>query len=65
MQGRITKVINMKPQEIMGMVEEAAGTRMYENKKVVALRMIGRKERKVEEINELLLLPLPLAALLL
>ena len=54
MQGRITKVINMKPLEIMGMVEEAAGTRMYENKKVVALRMIGRKERKVEEINELL-----------
>jgi structural maintenance of chromosome 2 len=29
MQGRITKVLNMKPDEILGMVEEAAGTRMY------------------------------------
>jgi len=27
MQGRITKVLNMKPDEILGMVEEAAGTR--------------------------------------
>jgi len=34
MQGRITKVLNMKPVEILGMVEEAAGTRMYEAKKV-------------------------------
>ena len=33
MQGRITKVINMKPQETLSMIEEAAGTRMYENKK--------------------------------
>ena len=28
MQGRITKVLNMKPIEILGMLEEAAGTRM-------------------------------------
>ena len=34
MQGRITKVLNMKPVEILDMVEEAAGTRMYEAKKV-------------------------------
>ena len=27
-QGRITKVLNMKPPEILGMIEEAAGTRM-------------------------------------
>ena len=33
MQGRITKVLNMKPIEILGMIEEAAGTRMFENKK--------------------------------
>ncbi len=29
MQGRITKVVNMKPPEILGLLEEAAGTRMY------------------------------------
>merc|ERR1712048_126235 len=33
MQGRITKVINMKPPEVLSMIEEAAGTMMYESKK--------------------------------
>ena len=28
MQGRITKVLNMKPPEILGLLEEAAGTKM-------------------------------------
>lgn len=54
MQGRITKVINMKPPEVLAMIEEAAGTKMYENKKEAALRTIEKKERKVEEINNLL-----------
>lgn len=54
MQGRITKVINMKPPEVLSMIEEAAGTKMYENKKEAALRTIAKKERKVEEINSLL-----------
>ena len=54
MQGRITKVINMKPLEVLSMIEEAAGTKMYEIKKEAALRTIEKKERKVEEINSLL-----------
>lgn len=54
MQGRITKVLNMKPHEILGMVEEAAGTRMYENKKVAALKTIEKKQKKVDEINTVL-----------
>ncbi len=54
MQGRITKVINMKPPEVLSMVEEAAGTKMYENKKEVALRQIEKKERKKAEIDALL-----------
>ena len=29
MQGRITKVINMKPLDTLHMIEEAAGTAMY------------------------------------
>ena len=33
MQGRITKVLNMNPKEILGLLEEAAGTRMFEDKK--------------------------------
>lgn len=54
MQGRITKVINMKPPELLSMIEEAAGTKMYENKKEAALKTIEKKERKVDEINSLL-----------
>ena len=30
MQGRVTKVINMKPIELLGLVEEAAGTSLYQ-----------------------------------
>lgn len=54
MQGRITKVINMKPPEVLSMIEEAAGTKMYENKKEAALRTMEKKQRKVDEINLLL-----------
>jgi structural maintenance of chromosome 2 len=54
MQGRITKVLNMKPHEILGMVEEAAGTRMYENKKVAAIKTIEKKQKKVDEITDVL-----------
>jgi structural maintenance of chromosome 2 len=54
MQGRITKVLNMKPHEILGMVEEAAGTRMYETKRVAALKTIDKKQSKVDELNSVL-----------
>ncbi|RHZ52104.1 hypothetical protein Glove_465g30 [Diversispora epigaea] len=54
MQGRITKVLNMKPPEILAMIEEAAGTRMFEERKEKALKTIAKKEKKVEEITQLL-----------
>jgi structural maintenance of chromosome 2 len=54
MTGRITKVLNMKPNEILGMVEEAAGTRMYETKRVAALKTIEKKQMKVDELNSVL-----------
>ncbi|KAL0292335.1 UNVERIFIED_CONTAM: Structural maintenance of chromosomes protein 2-2 [Sesamum calycinum] len=54
MQGRITKVLNMKPPEILSMLEEAAGTRMYENKKEAALKTLEKKQSKVDEIDKLL-----------
>lgn len=46
-QGRITKVLNMKPPEILGMIEEAAGTRMFEQKKQTSLKTIEKKQTKV------------------
>lgn len=52
MQGRITKVLNMKPQEILSMIEEAAGTRMFETKKQAAIKTIEKKQLKVEEITK-------------
>ncbi|KAK2575757.1 hypothetical protein KPH14_003647 [Odynerus spinipes] len=54
MQGRITKVLNMKPVEILSMIEEAAGTRIYETKKQVALKTIENKDKKLKELNDLL-----------
>lgn len=54
MQGMITKVLNMKPPEILGMLEEAAGTRMYETKRQGALKTLEKKQSKVDEINKML-----------
>eukprot|EP00043_Microstomoeca_roanoka_P019159 m.212439 g.212439 ORF g.212439 m.212439 type:complete len:1209 (+) comp16946_c2_seq29:185-3811(+) len=54
MQGRITKVLNMKPPEILSMIEEAAGTRMFESKKSAAVKTMAKKDKKVQEIQTLL-----------
>ena len=54
MQGRITKVLNMKAVEILAMIEEAAGTRMFEDRKDKAFKTMAKKELKVQEITELL-----------
>ncbi len=54
MQGKITQVLNMKPPEILSMIEEAAGTRMFETKKQTALKTIEKKDTKLEEINRVL-----------
>lgn len=54
MQGRITKVLNMKPTEILSMIEEAAGTRMFEDRRDKALKTMAKKDKKVDEINDLL-----------
>ena len=54
MQGRITKVLNMKPIEILGLIEEAAGTRMFEMKKQQAIKTIEKKESKLDEIKRVI-----------
>ncbi|RKF77430.1 Structural maintenance of chromosomes protein 2 [Golovinomyces cichoracearum] len=54
MQGRITKVLNMKAVEILAMIEEAAGTRMFEERRDRAFKTMAKKEMKVQEITELL-----------
>ncbi|KAI8056766.1 structural maintenance of chromosome protein 2 [Syncephalis plumigaleata] len=54
MQGRITKVLNMKPQEVLSMIEEASGTRMFEERKEKALNTMAKKDKKVAEITTIL-----------
>jgi len=54
MQGKITQVLNMKPPEILAMIEEAAGTRMFEEKKKKARETMAKKDKKLEEISSIL-----------
>ena len=44
----------MRPPEILGMVEEAAGTRMFEDRKDKARKTMGKKEKRMQEIKSLL-----------
>ncbi|OAJ38964.1 hypothetical protein BDEG_22854 [Batrachochytrium dendrobatidis JEL423] len=54
MQGKITKVLNMKPQEILNMIEEAAGTRMFEEHKEKAIKTMDKKDTRLDNISNLL-----------
>ncbi|CAG2108738.1 unnamed protein product [Medioppia subpectinata] len=54
MQGRITKVLNMKPNEILSMVEEATGVSMYELKKKSTQNMIEKKDSALRVIDALI-----------
>lgn len=53
-QGRITKIINLKPQELIGMLEETAGTSLYNEKKRDAQRTIEKKEEKLRQVQDLI-----------
>lgn len=44
----------MRPPEILGMVEEAAGTRMFEDRKDKAKKTMGKKDKKVQDIKSIL-----------
>ena len=54
MQGRITQVINMKPSEILSLVEETAGTNAYEEIKKKTLKLLEKKDGKLVEIDSIL-----------
>lgn len=44
----------MRPPEILSLVEEAAGTRMFEDRKSKAIKTMSKKEKRVTEITSLL-----------
>ncbi|AFP65348.1 structural maintenance of chromosomes protein 2 (nucleomorph) [Chroomonas mesostigmatica CCMP1168] len=53
-QGHIIKIVNMKPEQLLGIVENAFGTKLYDLKKKLAMEIIQKKEEKLEKIGELL-----------
>ena len=54
MQGKVRQVVNMKPIEILGLMEEAAGTSSFQIKRESSLKMIKKKQNKLDEINKVL-----------
>nr|XP_022902308.1 structural maintenance of chromosomes protein 2 [Onthophagus taurus] len=52
MQGKITKVLNMKPQDFLAMIEEAAGTKVYDHKRIQHVKTMEKKDAKLQEFQE-------------
>mgnify|MGYP001806980254 CR=1 FL=1 len=46
------KIMNMKPPEILSLLEEASGTKLYERKKDSAMKTLAKKQTRLEEIDE-------------
>jgi len=44
--------MNMKPPEILSLLEEASGTKLYERKKESAMKTLAKKQTRLEEIDE-------------
>lgn len=44
--------MNMKPPEILSLLEEASGTKLYERKKDSAMKTLAKKQTRLEEIDE-------------
>ena len=42
----------MKPLKILSMVEEATGTRLYENKKEASFKIIAKKNSKLLDVDK-------------
>lgn len=46
------QIMNMRPPEILSLLEEASGTKLYERKKEGALRTLSKKQTKLDEIDQ-------------
>lgn len=53
-QGNISKIVNFNPKEIMEYIEQTAGTSYYNDIKDTSVKLIQKKQEKVEEITNLL-----------
>eukprot|EP00758_Cryptobia_borreli_P019352 Tbor_TRINITY_DN8368_c0_g1::TRINITY_DN8368_c0_g1_i1::g.21098::m.21098/K06674/SMC2; structural maintenance of chromosome 2 len=52
LQGTVHKMIGMKSHEILGLLEEASGTRVFDTRRRTAENLLRSKEKRVEAINE-------------
>lgn len=52
MQGQITKIVNMKKEELKSMIEETAGTKNYSEEREKSLSLLEKKEFKLREARE-------------
>lgn len=48
----MAQIMNMKPPEILSLLEEASGTKLYERKKDSAMKTLAKKQTRLEEIDE-------------
>ena len=53
MQGKVKQVVNMKPIEILGLMEEAAGTSSFQIKRESSLKM--SKNEQIDELWDILM----------
>lgn len=53
MQGKITKMLNMKPLQVLGLIEEAAGTKSYEIQREASEKIMEKKNAKLESIKSI------------
>lgn len=51
MQGKITKVVNMKPKELLHMIEETVGATLYQAKREKAENELRVKEQTVASVE--------------
>ena len=51
LQGQVHKLVDMKPSDILGLLEEAAGTRVFDTRRRTAENLIRQKDKRIEDLN--------------
>ncbi|GIQ89925.1 structural maintenance of chromosomes Smc2, partial [Kipferlia bialata] len=54
MQGRVMQMVNSKPLELLGLIEEAAGTRAFDTERKRAETKITSKDKRLAEVEAIL-----------
>ncbi|MGZ8529694.1 MAG: chromosome segregation protein SMC [Candidatus Binatia bacterium] len=52
-QGKVDELVNAKPEERRGLIEEAAGTSMYKSRKVVAEKKLERTQQNLLRVSDI------------